>query len=107
MDADRRLADVLERGQVLEQIELLEDHADAGARPLPRDVARRPQYAVDPLVADVLAADGDLPPIERLEMRDQPQQRALPRAARPHQGHDLAPLHRQVDTLQDGAVAVW
>ena len=62
--------------------------------------------AVDPLVAHVLAAHGDLPPIERLEVRDQPQQRALSRAARPHQRHHLAPLHRQVDALQDAAVAV-
>src|SRR2546426_11696646 len=75
--AHRGLADVLERRQVLEQVELLEHHPDAGPRPLAGDVTRRSKRAVDALVAHVLAPDADLPAIQRLQVGDEPQQRAL------------------------------
>src|SRR2546427_303296 len=58
--AHRGLADVLERGQVLEQVELLEDHPDAGPRPRAGDVPRGPKRAVDALPSDATGRAPDV-----------------------------------------------
>ena len=106
VDLDRRLTDILEGREVLEQIELLKHHADAGPGSLPRDVTRRSEHAVDPRVADMSPVHGDLTAIERLEVIDEAQQRALPRAARTHDRHDFAAIHGEVQAAEHVAVAI-
>src|SRR2546429_6673164 len=78
---------------VLEQVELLKDHADASPGSLLGDIARRSEDAVDPLVAEVVPVHGNLTAIERLEVIDEAEQGYLACAARSHGRHDLAALH--------------
>src|SRR6202030_3355830 len=100
VDADRRLDQVLQRGQVFEQVELLEYHTDPRLGPRLRQLPDRSEPAAGhPLVPDMFAVDGDLAPIDRLEMVHHAQQGALARSAWPHDDDDLAAVHRQVDAL--------
>ena len=55
--------------------------------------------------ADRLAVDGDLALLERLQEIDAGKQRALARAARPDDGHDLAARHVEVDAPEHLGVA--
>jgi len=63
-DADRGLADVIQRGHVREEIEALEDHPDVLA--LAGDVLFAILYelAVHLAVADEMAVDQDLPALD-------------------------------------------
>ena len=77
---NRRLDDVLQHGEVREEIEVLEDEADPG--PLVQDLPL-PQFvqlaALQP-VADRLAVDLDQPAVDLLQMVEGPQQRRLARS---------------------------
>src|SRR5689334_1960906 len=75
--ADRGFDDILERRQMLEQVEVLEDHADARVRPGLRQISGRPQRVADLVVSDAFAIHDDLALIEWIEVIDQPQERAL------------------------------
>ncbi len=79
---------------------MLEHHADAGLCPGPGEIARRAQMLAMLVVADVLAFDEDLPPVELLQMVDQAQECALARPARADDGDNLAAVHRQVDAAE-------
>jgi hypothetical protein len=108
---DRRLDQVLQHGQVREQVELLEDHSDPGA--LPGDLARRqllqpPDPALrraDRPVADQLAAELDEARVRLLQVVDAAQQRALAGARRPEDDGDPAARHVEVDAVQHGVRA--
>ena len=90
LHADRRAGDVLQRGHVREQVEVLEDHADLGA--LARDLgfAQLVQPVADLAVADELAVDRQAPGVDLLEVVDAAQERRLARAGRAEQAHHLA-----------------
>jgi hypothetical protein len=59
-------------------------------------VTRRSEHAVDPPIADVLPVHGDLATIKGVEVIDEAEERALPRAARTHDRHDLAAVDGEV-----------
>jgi hypothetical protein len=99
--AHRRVDDVLEHGHVRKKVEALEHHADVGA--LATDF---PFGQADELVAFLSAADGDAIDVDHAAIGqfdgvDAAQERALARAGRSQQAHDLAVLGHQVDALQD------
>src|SRR5690606_4394532 len=81
--------------EVREEVELLEDHPDAGAHGV--DVAVR--------VEDVLALDTEGAAARFLEPVDRAQQGGLPRAGGADDTDDLALVHRQVDALEHLVVA--
>ena len=93
-DPPRREREVVDHGQVREEVELLEDDPD----PLPdrRDV--------DAVARDLLALEEDAARLDRLEEVDAPQQRALAAAARADHHEDLARLHLEVDAVEDEVV---
>jgi hypothetical protein len=74
---------------VLEQIEMLEHHADARFGPRPRQVAQRVQHAVHTAVADMATVHRNLTAVQLFQMVYQPQQSAFSGAARPHDHDDL------------------
>src|SRR5688500_3087903 len=101
-DDARREHDVLDRGEVREQVELLEHHADARpqrAQLLARLAARhvRPQLE---------AADLDRALVEGLEVVEAAEQRRLAAARRPDDRDRLALRHVRGDADEDLAVAV-
>ncbi len=51
---------------------------------------------------DLLVLNEDAAAVRRLEAGDQAQRRGLAAARRPQQGEDLAFLHRQRETAEDG-----
>jgi len=79
-------------GQVIEQVEELEDHPHLAA-PVPR----RPglAHAVDPL-----PGHGHRPAARLVESGDQVQQRGFPAARRAHHRHRLPPGDGQADPVQ-------
>ena len=91
----RREREVVERGQLREEVELLEDDADA----LPDG------GDVDALARDLLSLEEDPPGLDRLEQVDAAQERALSAAARPDDAEHLAGLDAQVDAVEDDVVA--
>ena len=99
-DAHRRLGDVLQRGEVREQVEPLEDHPDL--RALARDLALG--QLVQPVarlpVAGQLAAHPEPPGVDLLQVVDAPQQRGLPGSRRPEQAQHLAGTDIQRDALE-------
>jgi hypothetical protein len=97
-DPLKPLGDILQRGHVRPQVELLEHHADAAAHRA--QVARRHPGAARRLVADQLAVDADLARVVGLEEVDAAEQRRLARARRADQAGDLARRDRQADLLQ-------
>ena len=90
--------DVLEHGEVVQQVEELEDQPDRGA-PVPR----RGRLAQG---VDATAADGDGARGRPVEAGDQVQQRGLPAAGRPEDGDGLAGGHGQRDVVQGGRAVV-
>src|SRR5579862_2559645 len=92
---------VVERGEVREEVEVLEHHA-----------AERSLLADDPfrelvelpalqLVAHDLARDLDPPAVDALEVVDAPEQRALARARRSEDAQHLGLAHAQVHALEN------
>ncbi len=92
----QRPGDVLQRGQMAEQVELLEHHADADAGALVGERARRQRLAVL-AKAHAAAADLDDAGVPAFEMVDAAQQRALARAAGAEQRDDFADPHGEID----------
>jgi hypothetical protein len=86
----RRQRDVLERGEVWEEIERLEDHADLS--PDRRDVAD--------VVRELHAIHRDLTALVLLQPVDRADERRLARPRRAEDDDDLAGLDRQVDAAQ-------
>ena len=101
MHLHRPLGDVLERGHVREQVEMLEDHPDL--RALARDFAfaQFVESVADLAVADELAVDGQATGVDLLEVVDAAQERRLARSRGPEQAHHLTLAHLQRDALQD------
>ena len=99
-DLDRRLDDVVQRGQVREQVEALEDHPDLLA--LAGDVALASSTSLPSClaVADQVAVHEDPAALDLLEMVDAADERGLARAGRPDDDDDLAPRDRQRDPLE-------
>ena len=88
----RRLDDVLDRGEVREQVEVLEHQSDLGATSQDLRLAGSLQPVAPALVADVLPVDRDRPAIDGLEVVDRAKQRRLARPRRADQHDDLAGL---------------
>ena len=105
MHPAQRTRDVLLRGQMAEQVELLEHHADADAGALIGDIARRQQPAVV-AKAETASADAHRAGIPVLEMIDAAKQRALAGTARSQQRHDLADADGQIEPVEHGLRAV-
>src|SRR5699024_9937418 len=105
---DRGLHHVAERGEMREEVEALEDHADAGAlggdllagELLPAAV----RQGVGPVPLH-LAVDEDAPRAGLLELVDAAQQGGLAGAGGAHQHRHLAGVHREVAALQHVEVA--
>ena len=93
--------DILDRGQVGEQVEELEHHADIGAD---RGQLALAAPAAAPVagvaVADLLAVDLDAAGIVGLQQVDATQQRGLAAAGRADDRHHLAGAHVEIDVLQ-------
>ncbi len=108
LEGERRLGDVLERGEVREEVEVLKDDADLGAALEHLLLAQLVEFAAALLVADQLPVDGHRAGVDRLEVVDGAQQRRLARTARAEDRDDLAGRDREVDAAQhlDAAVAL-
>src|SRR4051812_24838191 len=87
-----RQQDVLQRAERREQVEALEDEPDL------RVPQRRELRVADAaqIAAEHVRLAGELP----VEPAEQVQQRALPAAALPFDGDELAPAHRKIDAAQ-------
>ncbi len=91
----RRERDVVDRLQVREEVELLEDDPD----PLPD------RGHLGALAGDLLALEEDPPAVDRLEQVDAAKKRALPAPARPDDDERLAGGHLEVDPVEDDVLA--
>ena len=91
----RRERDVAQDAHVREEVEGLEDDADATADPVDVHAAR----------GDLLAVHDDAPGLQRLEQVDAAEQRRLARARRADEADDLVLADDEVDALQDLEVA--
>ena len=89
---------VLERGQVREQVERLEDEADVLRAEL-RESLLVEAREVDP-------GDADAPGGGRIESGEKAEQRGLAASRRAADGHHRLRLHDEVEPLQDGQRAV-
>jgi hypothetical protein len=97
----RRHCHVVERGQVREQVEALEDEADLGTLAGEFAVAQMDISAVDLLLADQRAVDPDMARGRFLEIVDATQQRRPARAAGADDRELLAALDLDADPLQN------
>ena len=88
--------DVLQDGQVGEEVEGLEDHAEAAAD----------GDGVDRRVRDDLAVDQHVAVVDLLQQVDAAQERRLARAGRADERDGAVLLHREVDAPQHRHVAV-
>ena len=91
-----RQGQVLQHGQVREQVVGLEDDAHPATH----------GPGVDPRVGDVLALEEDRAVVDVLEQVEAAQQRGLPRPRRPDQADHVVRLDDQVDAPQHDLVAV-
>src|SRR5215470_531194 len=69
---DRCFNDILQSREVVEEVEVLEDHPDAGFGPRLREMTDGTERSAYPLVPDEPAANGDLAAIDPIQMVDQP-----------------------------------
>src|SRR6185437_2081527 len=91
LDLHRSLDDILQRRQMREEIEALEDHPNLGSNARDVALAILHQFAVRRLaIADQLAVDIDAPAIDLFEMVDAAQKCGLARSARPDYDDHLA-----------------
>ena len=94
---------VLDRGQVREHVEVLEHHADVGTQadqPLALSAPEPRQPAMLLRRVVLVAVEDDRSRRRRGDEIDAAQQRALARAARSDDAHDLAPLDVEVDAVE-------
>ncbi|EKU46918.1 6-pyruvoyl-tetrahydropterin synthase [Brevibacterium casei S18] len=97
---DRGFDDVLEHGHVGEEVELLEDHADA-RRHLPGRLLRQLDALAVPLLEGQRhAVDVDVSARELLERHDEPKDRRLARTARSDEGDPLTGSDGEVEVLE-------
>ena len=89
LDRHRRLDDVLERGEVGEEIEALKDEADAHPDTPHQVVFGRGRQRLSGAAADVDVADPDLSLVEPFEPVHAPEHRGLAAARRPENGGEL------------------
>lgn len=89
LELDRAERDVFQHGQVREQVEVLEHHAHLLAHRIDVLFERLPCQRL----VDLHAVQPDLAAIQRFQMVDRPQERALAGAAGADDGNDLAPRH--------------
>ncbi len=94
-----READVVERGQVLEQAVKLEDEADFAPQAAQRCPATRCRRRVAGGERDIL--DGNLSRLERLEPRNRAKDGRLAGARRSHDAGELALSDRKAGATQD------
>ena len=96
-----RLGDVLQGGEVREEVEVLEHHADFGA--LLQDVflAELVQPPSADLVSHQCPVDGDVAAVDFFEVVDGAQQGGLARAGRANDHGHSARFDREGDALQD------
>jgi hypothetical protein len=97
---NRRLDDVLERGQMREQVEALEDHADIDAALQDLALLELVERVAILAVADQLAVDGDEAFVDAFEMIDRAQQGRLARAGLADDRGDAARPQRQADIVE-------
>ena len=90
-----RERDVVDRLQVREEVELLEDDPD----PLPD------RGDLGAFAGDLLAFEEDPPAVDRLEQVDAAKERALPAAARPDDDERFARGDLEVDAVEDDELA--
>jgi hypothetical protein len=88
---------VLQHGQMREQVVLLEDEAHA--------LAQRNQLVFGAQRFHGGVAHADLPLLRAQQAGDAAQDRALARTGRPDDGHGLAAPHLDIDALEHGVVA--
>lgn len=108
LQRDRRLGDVLERGEVRKQVEVLKDDADLGAALEHGLLGQLVQPVAAQLIADVVPVDRHRAAVDGLEVVDGAKKRRLARARRPDQCDHLARLHRERHILENahGTVAL-
>src|SRR6266508_5522912 len=94
-DAARSESEVVDRSQVREEVELLEDDAD----PLPD------RGHLGSLARDLLALEEDAAVVDGLEQVDTAKERALATAVRTDDDEGLPCLHREIDPVEDDVVA--
>jgi hypothetical protein len=85
---------IVDRLQVREEVELLEDDPDALAH----------RREVRPLAADLLALEEDAAGVDRLQQVDAAEQRALAAPARADDDEDVTGVDAQVDAVEDDVV---
>src|SRR5581483_10712872 len=102
---DRSFDDVAERGQMREQVEALEHHANLAA--LARDVALGvlDELAVALAIADQMAVHQDATLLDLLQMVDAADEGGLAGARRADDHHHLALFHLQRDVLENLVLA--
>src|SRR6478735_5471225 len=101
-----RFGDVLERGEVREQVEVLEDHADVHALSEDVSFSELVQGVARAAETDDVAVDRDVAAVHLLELVDAAQQRALPGPRRAqHHGH-LAVIDREIDAVEHLVLSV-
>src|SRR5262249_22373552 len=93
--------DVAEGGEVGEQVEELEDHADVGTDPGQLALAPAPAAAGAVVVADLDAINADRALVVGLQQVDAAEQRGLAAARGADHHHHLAPGHVEVDAVED------
>ena len=98
---DGGLGDVFQRGQVREQVEVLEHHADLGALLQDFLFAQLVEPAPPDLVAHQCAVDGDEPGVDLFQVVDGAQKGGFAGPGRADDHGDAAGLDRQSDALED------
>ena len=95
--APRRLGDVVERGEMREEVKALEHHADAPADgPQRRRIAPLAHAGTQPVAGDL-----DLAGLERRQVVERAEQRRLAAPRRTDDRQHLAALDVEVDAAQD------
>ena len=92
--------DVREHAHMREQVEALRHHADAGAHAADHRFQILHPPAVLHMRKDRRAVEKDRTLVDLLEIVDHPEQRALARAARADNDHDLPTFDLQIDVAQ-------
>jgi hypothetical protein len=90
--------DVLKRREHRDEVVHLEDEADVARAPVGQFPARH--------VRDFIARHADGAARRNIEAAQQVEQRGFARAARPHEGHEIAAVDVQVESLQDVDVLI-
>ena len=96
--SSKRQFDVLKRGQHRDEVVHLEDETDVARAPVGQLAAGH--------VRDFIAGHADGATRGNIEAAQQIEQSRLARAARPHEGHEIALIDIKVQALQDVDVLI-